>query len=71
MYEKSSQIYREALGEEHPSVAKALHNMAGVLVEQGKIDEALEKYQKCLRIKVKAHGEVHMSVANTYSNINE
>ena len=36
---------------------------------QGKFDEAVELYKKNLAISIKALGEEHPSVANTYNNL--
>jgi tetratricopeptide (TPR) repeat protein len=48
---------------EHPSVAATLGNMAGLLMRQGKYEEALPLYERSLRISEKALGPEHPSVA--------
>jgi len=45
------------------------YNNTAVYVNPGKNVEALELYDKCLAIDIKALGEDHPSVATTYNNI--
>jgi tetratricopeptide (TPR) repeat protein len=54
----------ETNGEEH-----FLNNMGNVLQKQGKLDEALELYEKSLALKQKSVGGNHSTVADSYNNI--
>jgi tetratricopeptide (TPR) repeat protein len=51
------------------SVADTQNNIAVVLKEQGKLEEALELYQKSLDTRIRAVGPDHASVADTMQNI--
>jgi hypothetical protein len=53
----------KALGLAHPSVARDLNNLAGVLKAQGKYGEAEPLYQQALEILKKALGPDHPNVA--------
>jgi tetratricopeptide (TPR) repeat protein len=50
-------------------VAETQNNMAIVLKQQGKLEEALELYQRSLDTKIRAFGPDHVSVANTKYNM--
>lgn len=71
LYKKSFDILRIELGEEHPSVATALSNIASVYTTTGKYDEALIYNQEALSIRIKVLGEEHPDTASTYINIAE
>ena len=45
--------------------------MAIVLEAKGELDKALEVYQQALDIKVKSHGEGHISTARTVNKLDE
>ena len=66
---KSLEIKKKNLGEDHTSVANTYNNMAFVYDTQGKLDEKMKLYSKSLEIKKKNLGENHTSVANTYNNM--
>ncbi|CAK9102754.1 Nephrocystin-3, partial [Durusdinium trenchii] len=70
-YERSREIYVKVHGgEDHPSVAATLGNMAVVYEAQGDLRKALETYQRSLDIDVAAYGtEDHPSVASTQYNM--
>ena len=69
-YRKALAIRLKAHGPEHPSVGNTYNNMANVLETQGKLPEAMEMYEKALRIEVKALGtEEHASVGDTKYNM--
>ena len=48
---KALEIYRERLGPDHPSVAAAVGNLAGLHRARGEREEAVELYRKCLEMK--------------------
>jgi tetratricopeptide (TPR) repeat protein len=50
-------------------VANTQNNIAIVLKNQGKFDEALEMYEKALETTVRAVGPLHVDVAKTYNNM--
>jgi len=71
-YEKSLEaygsalgLYRKLLGEEHPSTAMTVNNMANVYSSQGRYDLALEAYGSALEVQIKTLGEGHPNVALT------
>jgi tetratricopeptide (TPR) repeat protein len=49
----------KVLGEEHPSVAASLNNLAGLLESQGKYDEAEPLYRQSLAIHRKVSGLIY------------
>jgi tetratricopeptide (TPR) repeat protein len=44
-------LWRTLLGNEHPQVAAALDQLATILRDEGKLDEALKTYQQALELK--------------------
>ena len=56
-------------GRNHLPVASPCLNIGNVYLVQKKYPEALEMYQKCLKIKTKVLGPDHLDVAKTQSNI--
>ncbi|MBT9555156.1 MAG: tetratricopeptide repeat protein, partial [Myxococcales bacterium] len=73
------QIRKKVLGEEHADVATCYNNVGNVLQEQGKLDEAMEKYEAALQIfkKVDECANVAMcynsmgNVLSTQGKLNE
>jgi tetratricopeptide (TPR) repeat protein len=75
----------KVLGEEHPHVATSLYNLAGLLKDQGKYDEAEPLYRRSLAIRrkvcaihlaassrdhsCKVFGEEHLDVATSLNNL--
>ncbi|CAJ1946802.1 unnamed protein product [Cylindrotheca closterium] len=51
------------------SVAETLHRIGDVLEREEKFDEALEKYNRTLAIRLKRLGEKHADTADTYETI--
>ena len=60
---------REQLGNQHPSTAASINNMAGLLEYQERYDEAEPLYVKALDILVGAFGEQHPNSATTMNNL--
>ena len=54
-----------------PNVATSYNNIGSVCDSQGRYEEALEEYGKCLKIRVDKLGHEHPDVANSYQNIAE
>ena len=72
------------MGTDHPDIASTHYNIGtitpsktfiisiitGIILQnQGKIDEALENYQKSLRIRKILYGEEHLDIATSLNNI--
>ena len=57
------------LGEEHPDVAVGMNNLASVLHDQNKLDEAAQLYQESIAIRKKVYGEEHPDVAIDLNNL--
>ncbi len=45
------------------------NNIAGVYYNQGRLEEALEMYMKCLNIMKAHYGENNFNLAGVYNNI--
>ena len=50
-------------GDEHPHVAAGLNNLAGLLRDQGKLDEAEPLFKEAVAVNKKVHGDEHPNVA--------
>ena len=69
LYQRSLALREEALGSEHPDLATALNNLAGLYSAQGRnTDEAEALYQRAMAILGKALGPEHPNVATTLEN---
>jgi tetratricopeptide (TPR) repeat protein len=60
---------KKLLGEEHPSVATSLHNLAYLYKSQGRYEEAEPLYIQSLDMDKKLLGEEHPSVATSLHNL--
>jgi tetratricopeptide (TPR) repeat protein len=69
LYQKTLEICRISLGEEHPDTAGTYNGWAGNLMEQGYYAEARPLLQKALEIYRKSLGERHPHTATTYNNL--
>lgn len=69
LYEKSLEIYKDILEEEHPTIATNYNDLAGVYVRQGEYDKAENLYKKGLEIQEKVLGENNFYTTCIYSNI--
>ena len=77
-YDEAEPLYKEALairkkvfGDEHPSVAESLNNLAGLLYSQGKINEAIPYFKETITIFKKVYGDEHPNVATALNNLAE
>src|SRR5262249_38603488 len=52
-----------------PDVATVLNNISGILMQQGKYDEALALFNRCISLQEKAWGPVHVDIADSLNNI--
>ena len=59
----------QALGEEHPNVARSLSGLAMLYWRQGKYEEAEPLYKQALRISELTLGEKHPDVARSLSSL--
>ena len=50
-------------------ISKTLNNLAAVLHQLRKFDEAMAVYQRALEIKKRSDGEEHFSVGHTLYNV--
>jgi tetratricopeptide (TPR) repeat protein len=62
-------FYRESLPSNHPYIAQTLHNIGSIYEYQGKLDDALGKYDESLNIKIKKLPQNHPSTNCTLKNI--
>ncbi len=68
-YESSLTICRSRFGEEHPSVATSINNLAGLYDAQGRYEQAEPLYKEALEKRKKLLGEEHPSVATSINNL--
>jgi tetratricopeptide (TPR) repeat protein len=69
MAQRALTIGEKALDPEHPNLAIQLDNLAQVLHDLGKLDEALPLHRRALAISEKALGPEHPDVAITLNNL--
>jgi tetratricopeptide (TPR) repeat protein len=69
LYRRALEIYRTALGENHPSVATSLDNLAELYCAMGDYSAALPLHRQALEIYRTALGENHPSVATSMNNL--
>jgi len=62
-------VQETVLGAEHPDVATALNNLAGLYRAEGRYPEAEPLYKRSLGIREKALGPDHPDVANSLNNL--
>lgn len=57
------------LGPEHPHTLTSLHNMANLLKEQGKLDEAEELFKRAVGARERVLGAKHPKTIKTKENL--
>ena len=62
-------VFRQALGPQHPSVAAALNNLAISIAENGDPEGAIPVMREALEIRAAAFGGAHPEVAVSRSNL--
>ncbi|MFN6581407.1 MAG: tetratricopeptide repeat protein [Aulosira sp. ZfuVER01] len=67
--EQCLQVTKKRLGEEHPSVARSLNNLANLYNSQGRYSEAEPLYIQALALYRKLLGEEHPDVALILNNL--
>ena len=71
MTQQELQSTRQVYGEEHPSIAWDLNNLAIVYCEQGKHVEAVPLLEQARQLWSQYLGETHPHVARAYNNLAE
>lgn len=67
--QRSLEIRETALDPDHPSVARSLHQLAGVYVQWKKYGNAEQLYKQALEISENAYGGEHASVARELESL--
>ena len=68
-YSKSSEIRRQSLPSDHPSLATSHNNIGAVYHNMGDYPKALSSYEKALAILQKSLPSTHPHLASSYNNI--
>ena len=66
MYRESLGLMKKLRGEDHPDVATAMSNLAGVLTKTGQEAEAEELLLAGLKIRLETFGETHRETVKSY-----
>ncbi|OUL28469.1 tetratricopeptide repeat protein, partial [Nostoc sp. 106C] len=69
LYLQALSLKRRLLGEEHPSVATSLNNLAGLYDSQGRYSEAEPLYLQALGIRERQLGVNHPKTVNVRENL--
>ncbi|MEH2160842.1 MAG: tetratricopeptide repeat protein, partial [Nostoc sp.] len=67
--EQSLLAAKERFGDEHPSVAASLNNLAGLYYSQGRYSDAEPKYIEALSMRKRLLGDEHPDVATSLNNL--
>ena len=54
---------------DHFKSLNTINNIANIFIRKGKLEEALDLFNRCLAINLKTHGEEHLMVADNYLSI--
>jgi tetratricopeptide (TPR) repeat protein len=68
-YQQCLSTVQTRLGQEHPSVATSLNNLAGLYFLQGRYSEAEPLYQQALELSQRLLGQDHPDVATSLNNL--
>jgi hypothetical protein len=55
------------LGKEHPDTLTSMNNLAGILRDQGKYEQAEEMLRQALRLRETVLGEEHPDIRKIYN----
>lgn len=69
LYTKSIEIKQKVLGIDHPSVAAAMNNLAGLLYTTKELSESIDLFNESLRIRKQIYGDFHPLVAESMNNL--
>nr|MDJ0843452.1 CHAT domain-containing protein [Crocosphaera sp.] len=69
LYQQALAIKKQQLGENHPSTATSLNNLAGLYESQGRYTEAEPLLQQALAINKEQLGENHPDTASSVNNL--
>ena len=69
VHRRALAIQEQALGPDHPAIAKTLDNIGIVLNQQGKFAQSLEHHRRVLAIQQRALGPDHPNNGSTLGNI--
>ena len=67
--QEALEVAEKDLGDDHPTVAQSLNNLAVLYQAQGKYAEAVPLHKRALAIKEKALGPAHPNVATALGNM--
>lgn len=68
-YANALEIYKNALGNDHPDVASLYNNLGLTYSSKGEYQKAIEEYNKALAIFEAKLGSDHPRIATTYNNM--
>ena len=68
---EAKEIYKKALGEQHPDYASSLNNLAALHQEMGEYEQALPLYKEAKEIRKKVLTEQHPDYAASLNNLAE
>ena len=69
LYRRALAIWEKGLGGNHPDVATALNNLAGLLQDTNRLSEAEPLYRRALAIDEQSFGKDHPNVAMKLNNL--
>ena len=67
--EKSLELHREFLGEDHLQTAVNYSNMGTAYMNYGEYQNAMIAYQKALPVFLENHGDDHQRISSVYVNM--
>eukprot|EP01126_Amoeba_proteus_P034137 TRINITY_DN3386_c0_g2_i2.p1 TRINITY_DN3386_c0_g2~~TRINITY_DN3386_c0_g2_i2.p1 ORF type:complete len:914 (+),score=231.48 TRINITY_DN3386_c0_g2_i2:208-2742(+) len=62
-------VFRDAYGEEHPSLSRVYNRLGSLYIEQAQFAKAEDNLHKALAILLKVYGENHTRIAQTYKHL--
>ncbi|HEY6403685.1 MAG TPA: CHAT domain-containing tetratricopeptide repeat protein, partial [Blastocatellia bacterium] len=69
LYKRSLEIFEKVVGNDHPSTATCIHNLAELCREQGKYEEAESFLRRALDIREKVFGKDHPNTADSINSL--
>ena len=69
LYREAIEIFKKVHGDEHPSVATCLNNLAVLLYHQQKYNEAKTYMEQALNIRAKVLGPDHPDTKSSEGNL--